>query len=388
MKKSKILKGSLAIMLALGCVSGCNLFKKDDEVIDQKYEVYKLAKESGATYLTYEEWLDTIKGAKGDKGDTGDAGSTWLTGTANPRVQQGKNGDFYFNSVAQTIFFKENNVWLLKSDLSKKDIKTFEKIDSTLEYDTYKVTYVDNTTDTFNVKKGDIVTELDEEIVKELFDEAMYNSIQEDEVYVRMSTFLNNSFIMQITFDESGLYSKTNNGTINSSSYQYIVFNEDKTKMIQYTINENNKKTSVYYKGTGNSPKEILWDEMGYSSGMFDINVMSINLKKALLENVNDDYEIDSTKIITEMTYDYKNGKYVITVTASYSDDVVEGNCSITYKFSDRIETMDIECVYYDKEGEEKIENEELSIYVGRSFKYNVEETLIKTDFSEFPLPE
>ena len=74
LKLKKIFKSSLAMALVFGtavAVSGCD---KDDSSVkndDKQYEIYMLAKEAGATDLTYEEWLVSIKGSKGEKGDDG-----------------------------------------------------------------------------------------------------------------------------------------------------------------------------------------------------------------------------------------------------------------------------------------------------------------------------
>ncbi len=154
MKLKKLLKYSLAISLVFGCasfVTGCN---KDDNSSskkeDKQYEIYKLAVEAGMTDLSYEQWLVTIKGEKGEKGDDGHTptitignngnwhidgvdtnvkasgstgesgtdGSTWLTGTVSPNDNIGKNGDFYFDSLAQKIYYKQSGAWILKSSIS------------------------------------------------------------------------------------------------------------------------------------------------------------------------------------------------------------------------------------------------------------------------------
>ena len=152
MKLNKIIKCSLAMALVF-CVapilSGCN-----DESVknnkDKQYEIYQLAVKSGETSLSYEDWLLSIKGDKGDKGDDGHTpsitigsnghwfidgvdtqvkavgsageagadGTNWLIGTVAPNNGNGKNGDFYFNTLEQKIFFKENNTWVLKASIT------------------------------------------------------------------------------------------------------------------------------------------------------------------------------------------------------------------------------------------------------------------------------
>ena len=129
MKNKKILSGLLASILTVGTVTGCALFKNNEEDQNEseetiQYQIYKLAKESGKTELSYEDWLISIKG------ENGKDGSTWLVGSSTPLVSEGKNGDLYFNSSNQSIYIKDNNVWILKSDLNHKDISFIEKIPS------------------------------------------------------------------------------------------------------------------------------------------------------------------------------------------------------------------------------------------------------------------
>lgn len=153
MKFKKILKCSLAVALVFGTTSfltGCG--NDDSSVKDTKqYEIYKMALDSGATDLSYEDWLVSIKGAKGDKGDAGHtpviaignngnwyidgvdtqvkatgatgsagaAGTQWKTGTIAPTsTTAGENGDFYFDTVTQTIYRKENGNWVVKATIS------------------------------------------------------------------------------------------------------------------------------------------------------------------------------------------------------------------------------------------------------------------------------
>jgi len=154
MKFNKLIKCSLAVALVFGAasvVTGCGNDNDSAKSNDKQYEIYLLAKEAGATDLTYEEWLVSIKGAKGDKGDaghtpvitignngnwyidgddsgfkatgsvgqTGADGTKWNVGTSAPTSNTaGNEGDFYFDSLAQKIYRKENNVWVLKTTIN------------------------------------------------------------------------------------------------------------------------------------------------------------------------------------------------------------------------------------------------------------------------------
>lgn len=51
------------------------------------------------------------KGEQGEAGEDGKDGATWLTGTTAPNAEQGKDGDFYFDSVTFDIYNKVCGVW-------------------------------------------------------------------------------------------------------------------------------------------------------------------------------------------------------------------------------------------------------------------------------------
>ncbi len=131
MKLRKFAKCSLAVALIFGSTGvlvGC---KKDNNTANNdsiQYQIYKLAKESGVTDLTYEEWLVSIKGekgetgAKGDKGDPGNNGSdgrdgaTWLSGNVAP-TNEGKVGDFYLDTTTNNVYTKKTTGWTLVSNI-------------------------------------------------------------------------------------------------------------------------------------------------------------------------------------------------------------------------------------------------------------------------------
>ena len=145
MNFKRVIKGSLAMALVFGTtmVAGCG---NEDGKVDKsskQYQIYQLAVEAGATDLSYEDWIISIKGAKGEKGDaskvtigsngnwfidgvdtkvsaiptSGKDGTTWLTGVEVPSNNQGKEGDFYFNSNTKDIYCKQDGVWAKKTTL-------------------------------------------------------------------------------------------------------------------------------------------------------------------------------------------------------------------------------------------------------------------------------
>lgn len=58
---------------------------------------------------------DGVKGDKGDtgaRGATGTAGSQFLSGASDPTLNQGKAGDFFFNTTSGTLFGPKTSTWL------------------------------------------------------------------------------------------------------------------------------------------------------------------------------------------------------------------------------------------------------------------------------------
>ena len=146
MKLKRMIKGSLAMALVFGTatIAGCGIDGDKVDKNSKQYQIYQLAVEAGATDLSYEDWIISIKGAKGEKGDsstvtigsngnwfidgvdtkvsaipaTAKDGTTWLTGLTAPSNNQGKEGDFYFNSVTKDIYCKQDGVWSKKTTIN------------------------------------------------------------------------------------------------------------------------------------------------------------------------------------------------------------------------------------------------------------------------------
>lgn len=57
-----------------------------------------------------------VPGDKGEKGDKGDSGATWLFGSMAP-TSEGKDGDFYLDTVAYDVYNKEIGVWNKKGNI-------------------------------------------------------------------------------------------------------------------------------------------------------------------------------------------------------------------------------------------------------------------------------
>ena len=105
----KILSLSTLALAGVLVFTGCNKDNKQTENTTEQYKIYQMAKEAGATDLTYEEWLVQIKGPKGDKGDTG------ATGPQGEKGEKGEDGATivvpveYSKDIARGVYFAALN---------------------------------------------------------------------------------------------------------------------------------------------------------------------------------------------------------------------------------------------------------------------------------------
>ena len=114
--KKKSLKKLLVGFALLGMtLTGCNNSDSNGgtKKVDQKYEIYQLAVESGYTG-TYEEWLASIRGADG---------TSILVGETAPSDEQGNNGDTYINYSTWDIYVKIGGSWNKVGNIMGKDGK-------------------------------------------------------------------------------------------------------------------------------------------------------------------------------------------------------------------------------------------------------------------------
>ena len=147
MKLKKVVTSSLAMLLVFGnaiVIGGCDKDNTSSLESKTQYKIYQQALASGATNLTYEEWLVTIKGEKGDTGDTpiitigsngnwyidgvdsgtkaqGQAGADatkWTATSSVPSDNMGNDGDLHLNLTTQAIYKKENGHWVEKAVVS------------------------------------------------------------------------------------------------------------------------------------------------------------------------------------------------------------------------------------------------------------------------------
>lgn len=334
--KSMLLAGLMAGSLA---VTGCELsFNNDSDLEKQQQEIYKLAKEAGFEG-TYEEWLDSIKGAKGEKGD---AGATWHTGTVAPTDTLGKNGDFYYDSVALKVYHKEDGVWVSKSSLGMKNILKIEKVSSGDEIDVYRVTYTDNTTDEFGVSKDvDLVTATQEELFTE-FKTIVANSMAKpyyfaDAKYEYISANGDKTtFKGSITTDENGMYSVY---VANGQEEQYYVkiddkyvrfYYDDQIKQSEYVTQEKweQEKQNIVY--ILNAPGNIYTNNLLTSES---ISEMVQNFKINLVNGMNAALPLNPVVEVSKQYDETIQKEKLVVAIESVVEGSVEGDSHISIIF-------------------------------------------------------
>lgn len=391
--KSMLLAGLMAGSLA---VTGCELsFNNDSDLEKQQQEIYKLAKEAGFEG-TYEEWLDSIKGAKGEKGD---AGATWHTGTVAPTDTLGKNGDFYYDSVALKVYHKEDGVWVSKSSLGMKNILKIEKVSSGDEIDVYRITYTDNTTDEFEVSKDvDLVTATQEELFTE-FRAIAANSMAKPYYYAiaELTSQYNggsvNTMVGQVTTDENGFYSVSDT----DESY-YIKVNDKYVRYYRDPVKEETDANYVdeeqweyekqnYLSFIDDDTEDVFMGDNLFSSNSIDemirnLKINFVNGDSALLP-INPEIELSK-----EYNEDMQKEILTLTITANYKN-VDDGD--IEYSFSIECYDNEIKRLYYkygyvdDSELDPRAKNMTYEIHI----EYFTNENLIPSEdyFDEFPTP-
>ena len=106
----------------------------------------------------------------------------WLLGDTVPSNDIGKEGDFYFDTENKKMYYRDNKEWNIVEITPNRDIKSLEKIKIGDEYDTYKITYQDDTTDIIQVKKGDITTEYSDKEFNDKWIIARNNTVNSETV--------------------------------------------------------------------------------------------------------------------------------------------------------------------------------------------------------------
>jgi Collagen triple helix repeat (20 copies) len=68
--------------------------------------------------ITGPQGIQGIQGLKGDTGNVGPQGSVWYSGTSDPAVGLGVNGDYYFNNSTQVFWKKTSGTWAQIANLA------------------------------------------------------------------------------------------------------------------------------------------------------------------------------------------------------------------------------------------------------------------------------
>lgn len=98
-----------------------------------------------------------------------DEGVKWYTGESAPTSETGVDGDFYFDLTTNKTYYKQDGEWKEKAvSNTTKDISKIEKVSTGNDTTTYKITYADGSTETFEVDKdADLIDYTQEELFEE-----------------------------------------------------------------------------------------------------------------------------------------------------------------------------------------------------------------------------
>ena len=213
----------------------------------------------------------------------------WLTGNVAPTENDGEDGNFYYDVVANKIYYKENGIWIEQSASKGKDISKIEKVDTNNVQNTYKITYTDGTTDVFEVNKNvDLIDYTQEELYEEFLqiaqasmDKNVYNIYKSHiiEYEVDGNLEIENADSYQ-TVDENGMYF----AFIHGGTEEYNYYFKSENKYIKYL---STTETSEYIdEQTWTKQKQNIIKQ--FNDGLFKsfTNVFSSETIAELIENI------------------------------------------------------------------------------------------------------
>ena len=132
----------------------------------------------------------------------------WYTGETAPTSETGNDGDFYFDLTTNKTYYKQDGEWKEKVSSNSKDISKIEKVTNGINSNTYKITYADGSTETFEVEKeADLIDQTQEELFEE-FKTISANSMAKpyySSIYRTDVGEINYTYI-KATTDENGYY--------------------------------------------------------------------------------------------------------------------------------------------------------------------------------------
>lgn len=156
-------------------------------------------------------------------------GVKWHTGETVPTSETGNDGDFYFDLTTNKTYYKQNGEWKEKVVSNRKDITKIEKVDTSDNSNTYKITYADGSTETFEVEKdADLIDHTQEELFEE-FKTISANSMAKP----YYSAFLN---INGDGYSDTGYMTTDENGSYMAiPGEHYVYYIKEGNKYVRYS---------------------------------------------------------------------------------------------------------------------------------------------------------
>lgn len=316
-------------------------------------------------------------------------GAKWYTGDTLPDKDMGKDGDFYFDTSTNKIYYKTYGGWTERTVTQSKSISKIEKISETEEKVTYKITYSDGTTETIEVEQNSESLEATQEEMFEEFITASANSIAKPYYYVTMDVQENNGEkiekYQQATTDANGYYAVEQevkiytvklgneyirysdwNNELRADSRTQEEWNEAKQNIIQQansTASDESKFpiSNIFTSASIDKMKETVTNNLTEGFGAQTVSGLTVEFSKQY------DNTIDKNKLVLE-----------IDVTYATSTDSNESFNIVLEIYDNQINKMVIE---------QSTSTETFTTYM--TFEYSTKTTLVPSseELARFPEP-
>ena len=293
-------------------------------------------------------------------------GDIWLSGESAPSNEVGEDGNFYFDTQAEKIYKKENGAWALKTFVGQREVEKIELIEVGVEYDVYKITYTNGESETFNSIRDDSDVVIDEEGILDAYVKAYNRTILLDQY-----TISSNDDSYRVTYNNGKIYGYGNGKEVQSIKDEllnrYVIYRKEYTSATEFELySEISNEANEYFENFLVEETEL---------------VLSLNdTKEHIKIAISEDLIIERENVNIEVKAEIKNGKYQITVKGEGNKESVTETLEIKYVFDSHIEKV---VFNYSSIGGDATANSESVYYIDDVF----DKTMEVTDFSEYPDP-